>query len=153
LRALEVHATTGLPISDIWAAQRSRGVAGEFGARLIEFVLEAPRGSAAVEIERRFAAMLARGFLDEVRRLKNRGDLSLDLPSMRAVGYRQAWLHLDGAIDHETMVARALTATRQLAKRQRTWLRRWTDAHVLNDAVEANRASILQSLQSDRIVR
>jgi tRNA dimethylallyltransferase len=81
----------------------------------------------------RFRCMLAAGFLDEVRRLRGRPELHAGLPSMRAVGYRQAWRHLAGEIDHETMVREAVRATRQLAKRQLTWLRGeagalWRDA-------------------------
>lgn len=66
---------------------------------------------------------MALGLVDEVRRLKTRGDLTPDLPAMRAVGYRQVWEHLDGRYDAEEMVRRAVVATRQLAKRQLTWLR------------------------------
>jgi tRNA dimethylallyltransferase len=102
-------------------------------------------------IERRFGDMLNGGLLDEVRALMVRGDLSLEFPSMRAVGYRQVWQHLSGEIDRETMVDRAVAATRQLAKRQRTWLRSWSGKTVLNDAVEAG--PILQSIRGDRIVR
>ena len=70
-----------------------------------------------------FNSMMAAGFLDEVRRLRARGDLTARHPSMRAVGYRQLWAHLDGEYGREEAVARALTATRQLAKRQLTWIR------------------------------
>jgi tRNA dimethylallyltransferase len=76
-------------------------------------------------IERRFQLMLAAGFEQEVERLRDRGDLHLDLPSMRCVGYRQMWEYLDGKMDHEEMVFRGVVATRQLAKRQMTWLRGW----------------------------
>ncbi|PKF61188.1 tRNA (adenosine(37)-N6)-dimethylallyltransferase MiaA [Psychromonas sp. psych-6C06] len=76
-------------------------------------------------IERRFELMLAAGFEQEVERLRNRGDLHLDLPSMRCVGYRQMWEYLDGKMDHQEMVFRGVVATRQLAKRQMTWLRGW----------------------------
>ncbi len=153
LRALEVHAMTGRPISAFWSQQHGGGVAHALGARLVEFAIEPPRETETIRIESRFATMLTGGFLDEVRALMARGDLTLDTSSMRAVGYRQAWQHLEGAIDHETMVARAVSATRQLAKRQRTWLRRWPDKIVLNETAEANLAAILQSLESDRIVR
>jgi tRNA dimethylallyltransferase len=76
-------------------------------------------------IERRFNMMLSSGFEQEVERLRARGDLHLDLPSMRCVGYRQMWEYLDGNIDHEEMIFRGVVATRQLAKRQMTWLRGW----------------------------
>ena len=67
--------------------------------------------------------MLEQGFLDEVRALRARGDLEPDMPSMRAVGYRQAWAHLDGKLSAQEWVERAIVATRQYAKRQLTWLR------------------------------
>ena len=76
-------------------------------------------------------AMLATGFLDEVRALKARGDLHPDLPSIRSVGYRQAWDYLDGHVSREVMIERAVAATRQLAKRQLTWLRSWPDLQIL----------------------
>lgn len=76
-------------------------------------------------IERRFKLMLGAGFEQEVERLRERGDLHLDLPSMRCVGYRQMWEYLDGNMDYDEMVFRGIVATRQLAKRQMTWLRGW----------------------------
>ena len=76
--------------------------------------------------------MLDAGLIDEVRDLKNRGDLNPSLPSMRIVGYRQVWEYLDGAVDFETMMQKALAATRQLAKRQFTWLRGWPDLQVFD---------------------
>lgn len=81
-----------------------------------------PRRALGERIRARFEAMLAAGFVDEVRRLHARGDLHAELPSMRAVGYRQLWAWLDGEIDWDTAVQRALKATRLLAKRQWTWL-------------------------------
>jgi tRNA dimethylallyltransferase len=69
--------------------------------------------------------MLKEGFIDEVKALRERGDLSLDTPSMRSVGYRQIWQYLDGELEMEEMMFRSLVATRQLAKRQLTWLRNW----------------------------
>ncbi len=74
--------------------------------------------------------MLAMGFVDEVKKLFSRGDLSLDLPSMRAVGYRQIWTYLSGEGSYEQMQDKAIAATRQLAKRQLTWLRSWPDLHI-----------------------
>jgi len=76
--------------------------------------------------------MLQQGFEQEVATLMQRGDLHLDLPSMRCVGYRQMWQHLAGEYDHETMVHKGVVATRQLAKRQLTWLRSWPDLHVFD---------------------
>ncbi len=103
------------------------------GCRLIQLVI-APQSRANLHsrIERRLDRMLDAGFLEEVRALRRRGDLDASLPSMKAVGYRQLWRHLDGAIDFDTMREQALAATRQLAKRQLTWLRSWRGAHWLD---------------------
>jgi tRNA dimethylallyltransferase len=78
-------------------------------------------------IARRFGLMMAAGLLDEVRGLRQRPDLHADLPAMRAVGYRQLWQHLEGDCDLDDAVTNAVAATRQLAKRQLTWLRKWPD--------------------------
>jgi tRNA dimethylallyltransferase len=90
--------------------------------------------------------MFAAGFLDEVRRLRARGDLQANLPSMRCVGYRQAWEHLDGLYDAQAMHERSLAATRQLAKRQLTWLRAMAHRRVIDcllpDAPQRVRALI-----------
>ena len=88
--------------------------------------------------------MLEVGFLEEVRTLRSRGDLDASLPSMKAVGYRQVWRHLEGAIDFDTMREQALAATRQLAKRQLTWLRSWQGAHWLDSNDPRRVASIVQ---------
>jgi len=115
-RALEVHRLSGRPIS-AWHTERPR----RDPPALIS--LE-PRDRAWLHarIEARFAAMLEAGFVDEVRGLRARGDLQADLPSMRAVGYRQAWAALDAG-DLSGLPASGSAATRQLAKRQLTWLR------------------------------
>ncbi|GAB6195193.1 tRNA (adenosine(37)-N6)-dimethylallyltransferase MiaA [Lysobacter xanthus] len=129
-RALEVWRISGRTISD-WRRERP---AHRFPCRVLRLVL-APTSRAELHarIERRFDAMLEAGFLDEVRRLRARPELAghprpLDLPAIRAVGYRQAWEHLDGATDAATFRARGIHATRQLAKRQITWLRGELDA-------------------------
>ena len=122
LRALEVYRMSGVPISE-WQA-KGRGHAVRFPFRVLKLVL-APNDRAVLHerIARRFHAMLAAGFLDEVRTLKADPRLHAELPSMRAVGYRQAWQHLDGRIDHADFVEQGIAATRHLAKRQLTWLR------------------------------
>lgn len=129
-RALEVWRLSGRPIS-AWQARPDRR---PFPFRVLKLVL-APtdRGVLHARIAARFDAMLAQGFLDEVRRLRADPHLRdhpapLDLPALRAVGYRQAWRHLDGASDARTFREQVLAATRQLAKRQFTWLRGELDA-------------------------
>lgn len=98
-------------------------------------------------IEQRFHIMLEQGFENEVQHLYQRGDLHLDLPSMRSVGYRQMWEYLDGKLDHDEMIFRGVVATRQLAKRQLTWLRSWTNMTQLTIGNEKeNLQRILNSL-------
>src|SRR6202008_4649049 len=92
-RALEVHALTGRPISELQHAGR-RAHATEI---LCVALVPENRAESGARIERRFDAMVAQGFVAEVEQLRARGDLSADMPSMRAVGYRQVWSHLDGA--------------------------------------------------------
>lgn len=147
-RALEVYRLSGRAISD-W--QRNARMS-RLPLRVLKLVLAPPeRGTLHARIEARFEAMLAAGFLDEVRRLRALPALAahprpLELPALRAVGYRQAWEHLDGASTPAEFRARAIAATRQLAKRQYTWLRgeldaRWFDpvsqAAALDAAVDA----------------
>jgi tRNA dimethylallyltransferase len=148
-RALEVHRLTGRAISD-WQADRGDATGARLPVRVLRLVL-APRdrGELHARIERRFDAMLAQGFLDEVRRLRAlprlaRHPAPLDLPALRAVGYRQAWEHLDGATDTAGFRDRAIFATRQLAKRQLTWLRRELDARWLDPVTD--RAGLEQAL-------
>jgi len=123
-RALEVYEATGQPLST-WHAQ---GRAGAFPWQVLKLaLLPVDRTVLHERIEARFRAMLADGFLDEVRGLYARDDLHSELPAMRAVGYRQAWAWLAGEIGHEEMLERAIVATRQYAKRQLTWLRAEVD--------------------------
>ncbi len=127
-RALEVIAITGRPLSAQQGAPRRR-----FPYRVLKLALiPAERTALHARIAERFAAMLAHGLLDEVRRLRARGDLGPDLPALRAVGYRQAWQFLDGAFDEAEFRDRAVFATRQLAKRQLTWLRGELDARAFD---------------------
>ena len=125
-RALEVLAVSGEPISEHWAA--ARNVQQRLGVRLLEFGIEPEtREALHARIEARLDEMLAAGFIDEVARLKSRISMHVDLPSMRAVGYRQVWEHLEGRSSYEEMREKALAATRQLAKRQLTWMRGWSE--------------------------
>ena len=88
--------------------------------------------------------MLQQGFINEVELLFNRGDLHADLPSLRAVGYRQAWDYLAGQLTYAEMQERAIIATRQLAKRQMTWLRSWQDLHWIESEDPSRRDKILK---------
>jgi tRNA dimethylallyltransferase len=123
MRALEVYRLSGRPLSELWAEQRPE----TFPWRTLSIGLTpADRAVLHERIARRFDAMLEAGFLDEVARLRARGDLSPALPAMKSVGYRQAWAFLDGEYGRETLRHRGIVATRQLAKRQLTWLRSWS---------------------------
>lgn len=117
-RALEVWRLTGRPLSS-WQGNRD---AAPFEAIRIALV-PADRERLHREIARRFDAMLDAGLVDELAALRRRHALDPSMPSMRSVGYRQAWRHLDGEIDRDTLRATGIAATRQLAKRQITWLR------------------------------
>lgn len=134
-RALEVYRVSGLPLTQLIKQQLEKGCGVaplEKDYRIVQLAL-IPTDRAALHqrIERRFEMMLNEGFVDEVKALRHRGDLNTSLPSVRAVGYRQIWAHLDGECTYEQMRERGVAATRQLAKRQLTWLRGWTDLHRL----------------------
>lgn len=149
-RALEIHALTGEPMSRLLGRARA-GRAVHADRTLLVSLEPADRAVLHARLARRFDAMLAAGLLDEVRALRARGDLHPDLPSMRSVGYRQAWEHLDGRCDAGTMRERAVAATRQLAKRQLTWLRALPGRAVIEcDGPDAPRraAGIVEQLLS-----
>ena len=123
-RALELYRFTGRTMSALIADSIRRGSRNQATAQLKVIALEPQdRAWLHARIATRFHDMLRQGFLDEVRVLMQRGDLHPGLPSMRCVGYRQAWAHLQGETRFEDFVAAGIAATRQLAKRQITWLR------------------------------
>ncbi|SOY50316.1 delta(2)-isopentenylpyrophosphate tRNA-adenosine transferase [Cupriavidus taiwanensis] len=124
-RALEIHRLSGQPMSALLARQaEGRTFAGAADQRYRVIALEPSERLALHDrIARRYDAMLAHGFIEEVERLRARGDLHPGLPSIRCVGYRQVWEYLDGEADFATMRERGIAATRQLCKRQLTWLR------------------------------
>ncbi|WP_170252765.1 tRNA (adenosine(37)-N6)-dimethylallyltransferase MiaA [Colwellia echini] len=95
----------------------------------------------------RYQQMIDQGFEQEVVKLKERGDLNENLPSIRCVGYRQMWQYLEGEFDHDEMIFRGICATRQLAKRQLTWLRNWPDLHWLTTDDNTNLAQVLSLLE------
>lgn len=148
-RALEILELTGRPASTMAAPAAGSTLAGP----LVKLAVNpADRAALHARIARRFKDMMDAGFLAEVARLRARGDLHGDLPSMRAVGYRQLWAHLDGTWDLPTAVARGIAATRQLAKRQLTWLRyeagvEWLDpdrSGVVERALERIKGSAVE---------
>ncbi|MEX1664768.1 tRNA (adenosine(37)-N6)-dimethylallyltransferase MiaA [Zhongshania arctica] len=123
-RALEVYRISGITMSE-WQARQAVQV---LPYRVHQFAIAPPdRAELHARIHIRLQQMFAGGFIEEVAGLMARGDLHPDLPSIRAVGYRQVWEHLRGDYDEGVAFERALIATRQLAKRQLTWLRGWSD--------------------------
>lgn len=135
-RALEVYELTGVPLSEhhrrhrraVELSNSDRAGGSTFPFRVLP-VAVAPdeRARLHARIEQRFHAMIEAGLVDEVRALRSRGDLHPELPVLKSVGYRQVWQYLDGEYDHARMVERGIVATRQLAKRQLTWLRGWPE--------------------------
>ncbi len=123
-RALEVYRATGKPLSSYFKSKGSPEATSGLAFQLIALEPQSRLGLHE-RIAARFDSMLAGGLVDEVRALKSRPDLNADLPSMRCVGYRQVWEFLDGAYTESEMRERGIAATRQLAKRQLTWLRGW----------------------------
>jgi len=155
-RALEVHMLTGQPLSALLAAplpQRDEtGTAAYPSSQSYQFLpvaLEPSNRSVLHErIAQRFDAMLAHGFLDEVKALRARGDLHRAMSSMRCVGYRQAWEYLDGEMDYDTMRDKSIFATRQLCKRQLTWLRSMPQRQVIDCCDENAMTQAAQTLDS-----
>lgn len=143
-RALEVYRLTGRSLTELTA---EKGEPFAFPAHQFA-IAPADRAVLHQRIAIRFEQMLAAGFEQEVLRLKQRADLHPDLPSMRCVGYRQMWQYLDGECSYQQMTERGIAATRQLAKRQLTWLRGWPDLNWLNSEapLEENLQAVLSSL-------
>lgn len=121
-RALEVYAITGRSLTELTQQNDIATLPYEF---INLAIAPTDRAQLHDNIEQRFHSMLQQGFVAEVEKLFRRGDLTADLPSLRAVGYRQIWHYLEDNLNYETMQERSIIATRQLAKRQFTWLRSW----------------------------
>ena len=125
-RALEVYRITGTPLSEL-QSQSEGGIEDNYDVRQYALVVQ-NRALLHQRIEQRFMAMMEAGFASEVKQLFQRGDLHADLPSIRAAGYRQLWDYYEGRYGLDEAVERAIIATRQLAKRQQTWLRNWPNS-------------------------
>ncbi|KVX02999.1 tRNA dimethylallyltransferase [Shewanella frigidimarina] len=139
-RALEVYRISGKTMTEL---TQTKSAALPYD--VVQFAI-APNNRKVLHelIAKRFNIMLEQGFIEEVACLKARDDLHLELPSMRCVGYRQCWQYLDNEFDHATMVEKATAATRQLAKRQLTWLRSWPDLQWLESGVEGNLVTLMR---------
>ena len=130
-------------------AAMQRTTAAELPYNLHFFAIQPQdRGLLHKQIEMRFQQMLQLGLLDEVRALYSRGDLNHRLPSIKSVGYRQVWQFLEGEIDYDGMVEKSIIATRQLAKRQLTWLRSWPSLQSLSESSTQSAQHVLKYMDS-----
>ena len=156
VRALEVSRVSGQSMTAHRPRQQQAAQAGDDAALpyTVASLAIAPANRHVLHerIALRFAQMLEQGFVEEVRALRNRRDLHAGLPSIRAVGYRQVWDHLDGALTAAQMQERGVIATRQLAKRQFTWLRSWPDLHWLDSLADDNLSRTLKYLRTISIL-
>ena len=147
-RALEVYEVSGKTLTEHWAEQEQQPLP----YHVVNLaVCPSDRAVLHKRIALRFRQMLQEGFLNEVRAMFLRGDLDVSMPSVRAVGYRQAWDYLEGNCDYDTMVDKGIIATRQLAKRQITWLRSWEDLHWLEGGSPNLLDNALKILQANAI--
>ena len=147
-RALEIFAMTGKSQSSFYDLPKDPC---PFPFLAFAILPDNDRKALREQITVRFKKMLECGLIEEVKKLKERGDLNLDLPSMRCVGYRQVWEYLDGIYDYDTMIEKAVIATAQLAKHQMTWLRgglNQSEYNVLKYQDPSNLATVLQALKS-----
>ncbi|MNO87940.1 tRNA dimethylallyltransferase [compost metagenome] len=149
VRALEVYRVSGMSMSEHRRrqAQESAPVDGQLPYTVAHLAIAPQQRQILHErIAQRFRQMLEQGFVSEVEGLRARGDLHSGLPSIRAVGYRQVWDYLDGKLSYAEMEERGIIATRQLAKRQFTWLRSWSDLHWLDSLAGDNLPRTLKYL-------
>jgi tRNA dimethylallyltransferase len=154
-RALEVYEVSGRSLSELHAEQsqgaqqKKEGQAGQASDLPCEliFIGMIPTDRSALHqiIAARFHEMLVAGLVDEVKALRARGDLVATLPSIRSVGYRQVWEFLEGRYDYDTMIEKSIVATRQLAKRQLTWLRSWSTLHQLECSLTSKDAIFVKN--------
>lgn len=159
IRALEVYRVSGMSMTAHREQQTAQSTeAAASGRQQLPYtvaslaIAPADRKVLHDRIALRFLQMLDQGFLDEVLALRSRGDLHSGLPSIRAVGYRQVWDHLDGKLTRDEMQERGIIATRQLAKRQFTWLRSWEDLYWLDSLASDNLPRALKYLGSVSIL-
>lgn len=158
-RALEVYELTGRPISSFWRSEEGSHDGRDWDRNATEFEKSYALMSYAIDpgsrellyerINQRFDDMLEQGFIDEVRGLRARGDLTPDLPAIRAVGYRQVWNYLAGDYDYAQLRIRGQAATRQLAKRQWTWMRRWDGLNWLEGLPNDSLVSWVSRIEND----
>lgn len=144
-RAVEVYRLTGKSMTQWWAEQTAQ----ELPYDLVNIaVMPEDRSTLHKRIEQRFNIMMDEGFLAEVEALYARGDLTINMPSVRCVGYRQLWQYLEGLDTLDDAIYKGVVATRQLAKRQLTWLRGWDELAVFNSLDRDLFAQTLKYVQS-----
>lgn len=147
-RALEVYRVSGKTMTSFHAEMQAQQES-LLPYNLHFFAIQPEdRGVLHGQIETRFRQMLNEGLVDEVRALRARGDLNHQLPSIKSVGYRQVWQHLDGEIDYDGMVEKSIIATRQLAKRQLTWLRSWPSLQSLSNSSTQSVQHVLKYMET-----
>ncbi|OQK16225.1 tRNA dimethylallyltransferase [Methyloprofundus sedimenti] len=144
-RALEVQMLTGKSMTQLHAQAKAEQIPYK---KIKLIIAPQDRGVLHEKIAQRFKLMLEQGFVAEVEALYKRGDLTVQMPSVRAVGYRQAWSYLAGEINIQELQELGIIATRQLAKRQFTWLRRETDAHTFYTQDAQVYARLLDTIES-----
>ncbi|WP_417661740.1 tRNA (adenosine(37)-N6)-dimethylallyltransferase MiaA [Pseudomonas sp.] len=159
-RALEVYKVSGLTMTEHRQRQAQQNVdvnpatAGHLPYNVAcVAIAPADRSVLHERISQRFQIMLEQGFIEEVELLRQRSDLHPGLPSIRAVGYRQVWEYLDGGVSRSKMQELGIIATRQLAKRQFTWLRSWSDVHWLDSLACDNASRALKYFASASILK
>jgi len=148
-RALEIYLVSGQSMTELHKTGRIDAAGGDGFPFTLHFMAICPedRSKLHTEIDNRFRRMLIDGLVQEVEMLFAREDLSPDLPSIRSVGYRQVWQYLAGDLNYDGMVEKGIIATRQLAKRQMTWLRSWNDLHILTTELTGQKKSLANALK------
>ncbi|WP_256834425.1 tRNA (adenosine(37)-N6)-dimethylallyltransferase MiaA [Pseudomonas sediminis] len=159
-RALEVYRLSGMSMTEHRLRQAAGNPdmgtsgAGQLPYTVVQLAIApAQRQVLHDRIAQRFRVMLEQGFVEEVQALRRRSDLHAGLPSIRAVGYRQVWEYLDGELSRDEMIERGIIATRQLAKRQFTWLRGWENVHWLDSLACDNLSRVLKYMGSVSILK
>lgn len=145
-RALEVHQISGKTMTQLY----KEDAGNKLDYQTLKIVIAPDRALLHKRIEQRFEIMLKQGFIEEVERLKANPKIVFDMPSMRCVGYRQVWQYLEGDLTYDEMIFKGIVATRQLAKRQWTWLRKEQDAIWL-DSTQAGYLDKIKQLTEDFI--
>ncbi len=145
-RALEVHAITGQTMTEL----HKKDQGNKLDYDVLKIIIAPERALLHKRIEQRFEIMLKQGFIEEVEQLKANPKITFDMPSMRCVGYRQVWQYLEGELNKEEMIFKGIVATRQLAKRQWTWLRKEENAIWL-DSTKSGYLDEIKRLTSEFI--